>query len=114
MILNCTHNCSFVFLYTYLSIIVFVHVFRSHLNTVLNPLSSHPMAEAAASAARARPRANSDSNITVHNNNNQSTTADPEKVAQLCGMGFTPDQASGALLAYNNDVSKACNHLLGM
>jgi uncharacterized UBP type Zn finger protein len=78
------------------------------------------MAEAAASAARARPRANSDSNITVrnnnnnNNNNNQSTTADPEKVAQLCGMGFTSDQASGALLAYNNDVSKACNHLLGM
>jgi len=91
--------------------------------------------KAVSSAARARPHVNSDSNIMVHNNNNQSATGsnttkslerlkfntkqlanitDPEKVEQLCGMGFTPDQASGALLAYNNDVSKACNHLLGM
>jgi hypothetical protein len=82
---------------------------------VLNPIQTvNPIADAAAAAARNRPRSNSDSGTSnTSSNTSSSTTADPEKVSQVCAMGFTENQASGALLAYNNDLQKALNHLLG-
>ena len=40
--------------------------------------------------------------------------ADPDKVQQLCGMGFNEDKAKDALITYNNNVESACNHLVGM
>ena len=67
----------------------------------------NPIAEATAAS---RPRSNSDSS----SSSGGSFTADSEKVIQLCGMGFSENQATSALLAYNNNVEKACNHLLGM
>ena len=38
--------------------------------------------------------------------------ADPDKVQQLCGMGFSEDNAKEALIIYNNNLESACNHLL--
>jgi hypothetical protein len=73
---------------------------------------SNPIADAAADAARNRTRANSDDGIS--SSSSSSLSADPEKVQQLCGMGFSDSKATEALIAYNNNLESACNYLLGM
>ena len=55
-----------------------------------------------------------DRNTASDSNSSGGMVADPDKVQQLCGMGFSEDKAKDALITYNNNVERACNHLVGM
>ena len=55
-----------------------------------------------------------DRNTASDSNNSGGMMADPDKVRQLCGMGFSEGKAKDALITYNNNVESACNYLLGM